>query len=606
LPTARQAALILAMATISEAMAIALQHHQEGRLQEAEQIYRQVLQVEPRHAGANHLLGAVAHQAGRHDLAVEYIERAIALKGDVADFHHNLATAYYALRRIPEAINSARRALVLDPDFAEAHNNLGNCCKEQKRLDEAVEHYRRAAQLQPGLAVLHRNLGDAHKEQGMLDEAVACYERALAFEPTYADAFNNLGVARFEQKRLGEAVESYLRALELKPDLAEAHNNLGDARKAEGRLEEAIDSYRRAVALKPELAEAQINLGVALRELGTLEEAIAWTRRALDLNPDSARAHYNLGMFLLQLGQHEEGWRESEHRFGCANVQRAPLAPRWTGGRAEGRTILIHSEQGIGDGLQFLRYAALVRERSGAKRVILETKRELVRLLTQTCGGDLEILPELAATSTPPPCDFEIPLMSVPLALGLYEPRPMSGAYLWAEAESRRIWGERLGATRSKRVGLVWAGNPDNKMDRSRSMRPEELLPLFDLRGAEYYSLQLGVVGQPANPLENAGLIDLTAHLTDFAETAALVAELDLVISVDTAVAHLAGAMGRTVWVLLPSHGEWRWGIEGETTPWYPTMRLFRQSALGDWKPVVRRIAAELERFINSQGSGRA
>jgi len=282
------------MATISEALAIALQHHRAGRLQAAEQIYRQILQVAPNHADAIHFLGVIAHQAGKHEVALEFMERAIALNGNVADFHNNLGEAYRALQRIPEAVAAYRRALELKPDHAEARNNLGLALKDQGKLDEAVACYRRALELKPGYAEAYSNLGVALKDQGKLDEAVGCYRRALEFEPGCAGVHNNLGLAFWDQGKLDQAVACCHRALELKPDYAEAHNNLGIALRDQEKLDEAVACYHRALDLKPDYANAHSNLSVVFKDQGKLEEAIACCRRALELKPDYAEAHSNL------------------------------------------------------------------------------------------------------------------------------------------------------------------------------------------------------------------------------------------------------------------------------------------------------------------------
>ncbi len=294
------------MASISEAFALAIQHHQAGRLQAAEQIYRQILQAEPNHAEAIHLLGVLAHQVGQHGIAVETIQRAIRLKGNAFAFHNNLGEAYRALGRIPEAVACYRRALELKPDYAEAHNNLGLALQEQGKLDEAVACYRRALELKPDFAEAHYNLGISLKDRGKLDEAVACYRRALELKPDYAEAHNNLGNALKDQGKLNEAVACFRRALELKSAFVEAHYNLGNALKDQGKLGEAIAGYRRALELKPEYAEAHNNLGVAFRDQELPDEAVACYRRALELKPDFAEAHYNLGNALKDQGKLDE------------------------------------------------------------------------------------------------------------------------------------------------------------------------------------------------------------------------------------------------------------------------------------------------------------
>jgi tetratricopeptide (TPR) repeat protein len=294
------------MATISEALAMAIQHHRAGRLQAAEQIYRQILQAEPNHADAIHLLGVIAHQAGKHRIAVEYIGRAIGLNRTEAAYHNNLGEAYRALRRVPEAVACYRRALELKPDYAEAHNNLDAALNDRRKLDEAVAWCRRALETRPDCAEAHYNLGVAFKDQGNLDEAVACWRRALELKPDFAEGRNNLAVALKDQGKLDEAIACYRRAVELKPDYAAAHYNLGNAFMDQGKLDEALACYRRAVELKPDFAAAHYNLGNALKGRGKLDGAVACYRRALELKPDYPEAHGNLGNALKDRGRLDE------------------------------------------------------------------------------------------------------------------------------------------------------------------------------------------------------------------------------------------------------------------------------------------------------------
>jgi tetratricopeptide (TPR) repeat protein len=305
------------MATISEALATAIQHHQGGRLQAAEQIYRQILAVEPNQPDALHLLGVVASQVGRHDVAVQYIEQAIRFKGNAAAFHNNLGEAYRASRRIPEAVACCRRALELKPDYAEAYSNLGNALKEQGKLEEAIACYRRALELKPDYVEAHNSLGVAFKEQGKLEEAIASCRRVLELKPMYAEAHNNLGVAFKEQGKLEEAVACYRRALELKPDYVVTHSNLGNALMDLGKLDEAAACHYRALELNPDHARAHSNLGLVFKEQGKLEEAAACCRRALELNPDLAEVHSNLGVVLNEQGKLDEAaacWRRALER----------------------------------------------------------------------------------------------------------------------------------------------------------------------------------------------------------------------------------------------------------------------------------------------------
>ncbi len=294
------------MATIPEALAVAIQHHESGRLQAAEQIYRQILAVQPKNADANHLLGVIAAQVGNREAAAEYIRRAIGLKGNVAAYHNNLGNVLKDQGKLDEAVECYRRALKLKRDYAEAHNNLGATLTEQGKLEEAVECCRRARKLKPEYTEAHNNLGVALKEQGKLDEAAACFRRALKLKPEYAEAHRNLGDALKDHAKLDEAVACYRRALEVKPDYADAHVNLGIALTEGGNLEEAIACWRRALELKPDCVEAYSNLGNALTYVGQPDDAAACLRRAIDLNPAYAMAHNNLGNALKEQGKLDE------------------------------------------------------------------------------------------------------------------------------------------------------------------------------------------------------------------------------------------------------------------------------------------------------------
>ncbi len=319
------------MLTISEALAIAVQHHQCGRLQAAEQIYRRVLEQEPKQADALHLLGLIAHQTGNHEAAVHYIRRAIEFQGKAAFFHNDLGEAYQALRRTAEAVACYRRALDLNPDDAQSHYNLGNALKEQGKLDEAVACWRRAVNLKPDFVEAHNNLGNALNVQGKLDEALACFQRALKLKPDYAEAHSNLGVAFKDRGNLDEAVACCRRAVELNPDFAGAQNNLGAVLKEQGKLDEALAYYHRALELRPDYAEAHNNLGMALKEQGKPDEALACYRRALELRPDYAEAHGNLGNDLEEMGDlqgAEDAFRAAlrhDPRFAFAHYKLAEL-----------------------------------------------------------------------------------------------------------------------------------------------------------------------------------------------------------------------------------------------------------------------------------------
>ena len=546
------------MATISQALAIAIQHHQAGRLQAAEQIYRQIVQAQPNHAHAWHLLGVIAHQVGKHELAVEYLQRAIGLNGTEADFHNHLGASYRALQRFPEAIACYHRALGLNPDNAQIHYNLGIALKCQGKLDEAVASYRRALELKPDFAQAHSNLGDVLNGLGRPDEAVA----------------------------------SCRRALELVPDIAEAHSNLGNALKEQGNLDEAVASYRRALELKPDFAEIHQNLGIALQALAKLDEAAACYRRALELNPDFANAHLNQSLLSLLKGDFPRGWAEYPWRRKTDQCPRREFSQRlWDGQPLEGKTILLYAEQGAGDTIQFVRYAALVRQRGGV--VIVECPRPLVPLLAGCQGIDRLV----GKGEELPPFDVQAPLESLP---GIFhttlEDLPAAIPYLIADPRRVERWRRELGPRASFKIGIAWQGNPENRNDRNRSIPLACFEPLARCSSAvRLLSLQKGAgLEQLQGVAERFPITELGSRLNDFMDTAALMMNLDLVITCDTAVAHLAGALGIPVWVALPLVPDWRWLLDRSDSPWYPTMRLFRQESRGDWQGVFRRIEVAL------------
>jgi hypothetical protein len=439
------------------------------------------------------------------------------------------------------------------------------------------------------------NLGVVFKDQGKVDEAIACYRRALQLKPDYAEAHTNLGTALCDQGRLDESIACHRRALHLKPDSGATYNNLGGALRKQGKFDEATAAFQSAVELAPDCPESHDNLAIALQEAGKFDEAIAASRRGLELKPDFAAGHFSLACILLRMGDYARGWPEYEWRWRIkrpALAQRNFSQPMWVGGDLSGRRILLHTEQGCGDAIQCVRYAPLVAARGG--KVIVECHPELYRLLQTLDGVD-----ELVVRGRPlPPFDLHCPVMSLPLAFGTtVETIPNRVPYLHADPQRSGQWRARLAGDANRlKVGLVWAGNPDVKTDSERSMRLPALAPLGQAPGVSFYSLQKGPgAAQAKDPLPGLKLINYTNELQDFADTAALISQLDLVISVCTSVTHLAGALGRPVWTLLSYAPDWRWLVGREDSPWYPTMRLFRQKARGDWDEVARRVAEALK-----------
>jgi Flp pilus assembly protein TadD len=621
------------MNLIADTFEAALGHHKAGRIGVAAALYGQILERTPNHADSLHLLGTLAYEAGRHAAARALIGKALALRprfaeahnnlglvhqaeqdcvracachenaiaicADFPEAHNNLGIALQKLGRLADAAAAFERASSLKPDYHEAVYNLGNVRRAEGDLAAAATAFRRAIALRPDAPHAHNNLGNALQQAGRLVEARACYERALALRPGHLSALNNLGNVCRAEGKFAEARTLFERALALKPAYADAHNNLAIVLRLEGRFAGALVHYDRAVALTPNAAGPHNNRGNLLQDLGRLDEAATSFERALALEPDFPAAHHNLGMALLAAGRFEAGWREYEWRWRtpqAAGLARRFAEPPWRGEPLSGGTLLIHAEQGFGDTLQFCRYVPLLARRG--HRIVLEVPSPLMRLMGSLAGvadGGIEIVAQGDAL---PPFDRHCPLLSLPLACGTrLDTIPSNGPYLAADPAAREAWRQRLAADGPElKVGLVWSGNPRADMpelaaiDRRRSIAVDLLAPLATCPGVRFYSLQKQ--GDPAPP--GLGLVDAMAEMRDFADTAALVANLDLVISVDTAVAHLAGALGRPVWLLNRFDNCWRWLAGRDDSPWYPTLRLFRQSRPGDWTDVIARVGQAL------------
>lgn len=614
----------------------ALHHHRAGDLSDAERLYRQILAIDRRHTDSLHLLGLVADATGRRRVAIDMIKRAIAINGHVAMYHFSLGTLLGAQLRVSEAIACYRRALALQPDFPDASANLANLLKDQGQLDEAIICYRQALDLQPNrpetlnslgialqrkgcaneaigcfrravdlrpdFAAAHNNLGNALADRGNLEDATACFRTALELHPDYAQAYNNLGNTLKELHQLDAAAACLRRAIELKPDYDEACYNYANVLRAQGQLDAAVVAFQRALHIRPNFADAHVNLGNTLAEQRRLDDATTCYRRALAIAPDLPDAHFNLGLVLLARGDLLMGWQEYEWRWKIARMAklyRDVPQPQWRGEAAAGHTLLIHAEQGFGDTLQFCRYAALAVSRG--LKVVLEVPPPLVRLLHSLRGVSLVSAPG----DKLPPFDFHCPMLSLPLALGTtLATIPTEVPYLRAESRQIDAWQARLTALLPPgiKVGLVWAGDPRRDcpdlvaVDRRRSIDPVRLAPLFDVRGIHFFSLQKA---GPAAPTAFR-LIDVMAEMNDFADTAALIANLDLVIAVDTAVAHLAAALGKPVWLLDRFDSCWRWLTDRRDSPWYPTLRIYRQARPGDWDSALTQIVVDLRRLTQT------
>jgi Flp pilus assembly protein TadD len=566
-------------------------YRRAGQLQLAEQTYRRALEVDATNPALHHQLGLVLGAQGKLEKAIVCFQTAVERNPNDAQALNNLGVALQRTGRLEEAALSCRRALQARPDYAEAHNNLGVVLQREGRLDEAVACSRRALELKPDYIEAHNSLGVALECQDKLDEAAACFREVLRLHPGFAEAYSNLAGVLDRQGKPDEALPMLKTALELNPNSPEALVNLGLVLEQLGRVDDALNSLRRAIALAPDVAQVTMNLGVILDRNRNLDAAADAFRRAIELDPDSAEAHFNYGLSLLRGGHFDAGWREYEWRAGLEGVNQPKFAqPRWKGEPLAGRTILLAEEQGRGDTLQFVRYAEPIK-RQGAT-VIVRCRAELTSLIA-TCRGVDSVVP---TRSVLPAFDFYLPLPSAP---GVFhtslESIPANVPYLRPDAALVRKWKERLDAAGEFKVGIAWNGSPTNKADRYRSIPLTWFAPLTGLPGVRLYSIQIGQGReQLASLTPPCPITDLADDVRDFHDTASIMSNLDLVIACDTAAVHLAGALGVAVWVCVAFVPDWRWMLGRSDSPWYPTLRLYRQARSGDWDTVFQHIQRDL------------
>ncbi len=522
--------------------------------------------------------------AGRN-AAAEAVARTLAL-----------AVQRHRAGRLAEAAELYRKVLAQQPRQADALHLLALVEHAGGNHREALGLIEQAIAASGGVAAFHVARASVLAALARRDEAAASIDRALGLDPASAEALNTLGNLRLAGGDAAGAETAYRQALASRPAYAEALSNLGSALRALDRLAEAEMALRRAAALRPGYAGALANLGLVLQEQGRLADALAAYDAALAADPGHAAAHGNRAMLLLLLGRLEEGFAAYEGRWqmpGFATARRDFGCPVWTGERLDG-VLLIHAEQGLGSAIQFVRYAALAAERCG--RVVLECQAPLLRLFRQSLAGPEGPVAEVVRKGDPlPPCDRHAPLMSLPHLLATrLASIPAAIPYLAADAADLAGWRERLEPAPRPRVGLVWSGNPRHENDRHRSLPAAALAPLVAGSAASFFSLQVPARAEDLAALPPGRVVNLAPYLGDFADTAAAISTLDLVVSVDTAAVHLAGALGRPAWLLLPHIAEWRWLVGRDDSPWYPSLRLFRQRAAGDWAELIDRVGAAL------------
>ncbi len=610
-------------------IALGLEYHRTGSFSQAEFAFRQIVEAEPLNADAWCLLGMALRAQGQTAQAIASLQEALRIRPDFAEARINLGNVFAGLERWSEAVPHYRQALKLKPDHADAHANLGVALRGEGELQLAIACYRRALQLNPRHVQAHANLADALLATGRPQDALASCHQALRLQKDFPAALMNKGLALAKLGRTEEALDCLGRAVQVQPGYLEARISLGNVLLAERRYADAQAAYEGAVRTRPDSSLARYSLGLAHAEQGQLELAVANYGEALRLQPARIDAIKNLGVALLeqlkltearqafeqlqavqpdgpdaQLGlaacylieeDYQRGWPAYEGRLRVPGLEPRHSLVRWTGESLAGRSVLLLAEQGLGDTIQFVRYARLLKERGA--RVVLAIQAALGRLLAN--HPDVDELFLLGSADELPRSDFYLPLLSAPCAFGTGAATiPNDVPYLRADPELIDRWRGELAAIDGLKIGIAWQGSRDFPLDRWRSIPLAHFAPLASLPDVRLISLQKGFGSEQIKTVDFP-VIDLSGRLDEEAgplmDTAAVIRGVDLVVTSDTVIAHLAGALGVPVWVALNFSPNWRWLRDREDSPWYPTMRLFRQTEFNGWPDVFYRIASAVQ-----------
>jgi len=556
--------------------------------------YERSIMLNPTDVLAHSNRAVLLQGMSRWEEALAGHDQTLALNPQLFEVWFHRGNVLRALQRLTEALGSYEQAVKLQPDYAAGHYNCAVLLERSGRYRDALSSYERAVSVFPEFHEAHFNRAGVLRQLGEREAALAGYDRAIAAKPDYAEAHSNRGVLLQELGRRDEALAGCDRAILIRCNYPEAHFNRGTLLQANGQFEAALASYDRAIALRPDYAEAYCDRAKALLEVGRVNEALADYDRATTIRPDFAEANYNKSLALLLNGNYEEGWRLHEWRWKNADrlqaERRSFQQPLWLGEEEiSGKTLLLYCEQGLGDTLQFCRFAKSVAERGAT--VILEVQAPLVSLL-KNLDGVSQVVPEGGLL---PPFDYHCPLLSLPLALKTtLDTIPAPRRYLHSRAAKIPGWESRLGPRSGARIGLVWSGNPRHGRDQNRSIRLADWIGHLP-RDFHYVCLQREIRPADQEVLEANRWISTFDLDPDFTETAALCECVDLVISVCTSVAHLSAGLGRNTWVMLPFAADWRWLLGRDDSPWYPTARLYRQQGPGDWRGVFERVSADLK-----------
>ena len=588
----------------------AIGFHQTGKLRQAELVCQQILQIHPWNVNTLHLLGVIAYQVENFEIAGDLIGQAIEVEPNQSSFFFSLGLVLKKQGKLAESVNAYYKVLEIDPNNADAYNNLGNILGSSGKLEEAVDTYRKALEINPNDIKIYNNLSLALKRQGKLAEAIDTYHKVLEIDSTDVGTYRNLGMVLAEQGELEEAIDAYCKALEIDSTDARTHNNFGIILKEQGKLEEAIDAYCKALEIAPGYADAYNNLGNVLQLQGNFEEAVVVYQKALEINSQFSEAHKNLGMLLLLTGEFERGWKKYEWRWECHDFpseNRNFPQPAWDGMNLSGKSILVWTEQGIGDEIMFANMLDTLSQME--VKIIAECEERLVPLFQRS-------FPKIQFVSREPKpnpilldknIDYQVPIGSLAQWLRTDESQfPNKGPYLSASSEKvSQLRDKYEELTNAKLlVGISWK-SINHGIKKEKSTILENWTPILSQPDCFFVNLQYGDTKQEIGEYRSATgiLIYMDQEinpLTNLDDFAAQISALDLIISISNTTVHMSGALGKEVWTLLPYIPDWRWMLKREDTPWYPTMKLFRQNQINDWSNVFQQVSLALKLHIKN------
>lgn len=622
LPIIENSNSLLKLIDVDEQVRRGLNFHRQGDFEQAFKVYQQILSkyplnfdglylsgviaaqtkqlslaldligkaisVNPNHFSAYLNMGNVLLELNRLNEAIEMFDNAIAINPEYPEAYTNRGVALQELNFLDDALSSYDNAISIDPNYADAYSNRGNVLQELNRLEDALNCYDKAIEIDPKNAEFHSNRGVALQKLNRYVEAISSFDEAIYIHPNYTKALTNRGVALHNLNLFNEAKASFEKAIGIDPEYVDGFSNLGNLHNDLNNLQDALRCYDMAITIKPDFVDAHINRGITLQELKRIEESLESFDTAISLNSNNAEAYWNKSLTLLLSGNFKQGWELYEWRWKRERfsfLKHNFSSTIWNGNQnLYGKTILLTTEQGLGDTIQFSRYVKLVK--SLGANIILETPKSLMKLLNTL--EDVDRMIEIGEKL--PDFDYHSPLMSLPFAFKTcINSIPYQSAYLFANSEKCKEWNYRLGLKRKPRVGIVWSGSTSHKKDHNRSIPLQKLFPYLSVE-YDFVSLQKEIREEDKHLLTSLSIRHFGDFLEDFSDTAALCELMDLVISVDTSVAHLSGSIGKRTWVLLPYSPDWRWLLDRNDSPWYNSMTLYRQDEKMDWLPVLDKV----------------